>query len=38
VNLTQAKEDEEPVLLMAMVEEIEDASAPPQSVKSVLEE
>jgi hypothetical protein len=36
--LTQAEEDEEPVLLMAMVEEIEDASAPPQTVKLALEE
>jgi hypothetical protein len=32
-NLTQAEEDEEPTLLMAMVEEIKDASAPPLTVK-----
>jgi hypothetical protein len=32
--LTQAEEDEEPVLSMAMVEEIEDAPAPPLTVRS----
>jgi hypothetical protein len=36
--LTQAEEDEEPVLLMAMMEEIEDASTLPQTIKSALEE
>jgi hypothetical protein len=34
--LTQAEEDEEPALLMAMVEEIEDALTPPLTVRSAL--
>jgi hypothetical protein len=32
-NLTQAEEDEELALLMAMVDEIENAPAPPCTVK-----
>jgi hypothetical protein len=40
VNLTQAEDDDEPVLLMAMVEESHDAIelAPPQVVEPALEQ
>jgi hypothetical protein len=37
-NLTQAEEDDEPTLLMAMVEEVEYASAPSHTVQLALEE